>query len=76
LDSDDKIADVVQGYQVAGRDMSYINRRNDLIRAVTLADVNRVIHRLFNPDNFTFVVVGQPPLDASGALAAPTASAH
>lgn len=76
LDSDDKIADVVQGYQVAGRDITYINRRNDLIRAVTLADVNRVIHRLFNPDNFTFVVVGQPPLDASGALAAPTASAH
>ena len=30
------------------------------IRAVTLADVNRVIRRLFNPDAFTFVVVGQP----------------
>jgi zinc protease len=27
---------------------------------VTLADVNRVIRRLFNPDGFTFVVVGQP----------------
>jgi zinc protease len=69
LDSDQKIADVVQGYQVAGRDIGYINHRNDLIKAVTLADVNRVIHRLFNPDNFTFVVVGQPPLDANGALA-------
>jgi zinc protease len=70
LDADQKIADVVQGYQVAGRDIGYINRRNELIKAVTLADVNRVIHRLFNPDNFTFVVVGQPPLDAHGGLAA------
>jgi zinc protease len=69
LDSDQKIADVVQGYQVVGRDIGYINHRNDLINAVTLADVNRVIRRLFNPDNFTFVVVGQPPLDANGALA-------
>ena len=74
LDSNQKIADVVQGYQVAGRDIGYINRRNDLIHAVTLTDVNRVIHRLFNPDNFTFVVVGQPPLDANGALAAPAAA--
>jgi zinc protease len=60
LDSNVKIASVVQGYQVAGRDIEYINRRNDLIAAVTLADVNRVIRRLFNPDAFTFVVVGQP----------------
>jgi len=69
LDSNVKIASVVGGYQSAGRPLDYINRRNDLIRAVTLADVNRVAHRLFNPDNFTFVVVGQPPLDANGGLA-------
>lgn len=60
LDSNSKIASVVHGYQTAGRDIGYVNRRNDLIRAVTLADVNRVIRRLFNPDAFTFVVVGQP----------------
>ena len=60
LDSNAKIASVVHSYQAAGRDLDYINRRNDLIRAVTLADVNRVIRRLFNPDAFTFVVVGQP----------------
>jgi zinc protease len=51
---------VVHGYQAAGRDIDYVNRRNDLIRAVTLDDANRVIRRLFNPDAFTFVVVGQP----------------
>jgi zinc protease len=60
LDSNSKIAGVVFGYQTAGRDIAYINRRNDLIRAVTLEDVNRVIRRLYNPDAFTFVVVGQP----------------
>ena len=60
LDSNVKIAGVVHGYQAAGRDIDYINRRNDLIRAVTLEDVNRVIRRLFDPDGYTFVVVGQP----------------
>ncbi len=66
LDSNVKIASVLHAYQTDGRDIAYINRRNDLIRAVTLDDVNRVIRRLFNPDAFTFVVVGQPVgLDAS-----------
>jgi zinc protease len=65
LDSNSKISGVVHGYQTANRDIDYINRRNDLIRAVTRDDVNRVIRRLFNPDAFTFVVVGQPEgLDA------------
>lgn len=60
LDSDQKIANVIHGYQAAGRDANYVNERNGRIRAVTLDDVNRVIRRLFNPDAFTFVVVGQP----------------
>lgn len=60
LDSNVKIAGIVHGYQAAGRDIEYINRRNDFIRAVSLDDVNRVIRRLFNPEAFTFVVVGQP----------------
>jgi zinc protease len=60
LDSNVKIAGVVHGYQAAGRDIDYVNRRNELIRAVTLDDVNRVARRLFNPDDYTFVVVGQP----------------
>ncbi len=60
LDSDTKIASVVHGYQVAGRDIDYINHRNERIRAVTRDDVNRVARRLFDPAAFTFVVVGQP----------------
>jgi zinc protease len=66
LDSNVKIANVLHAYQTAGRDIDYINRRNALIRAVTLEDVNRVARRLFAPENFTFVVVGQPEgLEAS-----------
>jgi zinc protease len=60
LDSNVNISGVVHGYQTAGRDIDYINRRNDLIRAVTLEHTNRVIRRLFDPDDYTFVVVGQP----------------
>ena len=60
LDSNAKIASVVHGYQVAGRDIGYVNRRNDLIRAVTLEDVRRVAATYMKPENFTFVLVGQP----------------
>jgi zinc protease len=60
LDSNAKISSAVHAYQASGRNIDYINRRNDLIRAVTLDDVNRVIRRLFDPDDYTFVVVGQP----------------
>jgi zinc protease len=60
LDSNVKIASVLHGYQIAGRPIDYVNQRNDLIRAVSRDDVVRVIRRLFNPDSFTFVVVGQP----------------
>ena len=38
----------------------YINKRNGLIEAVTLEDVNRVAKRLLKPDALSFVVVGKP----------------
>lgn len=60
LDSNVKMANVVHAYQTSGRDIDHINRRNALIRAVTVADVNRVARRLFSPENFTFIVVGRP----------------
>src|SRR5262249_16649360 len=41
FDSDVKMASRLSGYQIAGRPVDYVNHRNDLIRAVTLADVNR-----------------------------------
>ena len=40
--------------------IDYLNKRNDLINAVTLDDVARVARRLLRPDALTTVVVGQP----------------
>jgi zinc protease len=60
LDSDSDIAAVLQSFKIAGRDITYVNRRNALIDAVTKADVARAARRLFDPDAFTFVVVGEP----------------
>lgn len=60
LDSNVNIAGTLHSYQWSGRDIGYINRRNSLIDAVTKADVDRVLARLYNPNAFTFVIVGQP----------------
>jgi zinc protease len=60
LDSNENIAGVLQGYQITNRGIDYVNKRNDLISKVTKADVIRVTQRLFDPDKFVFVVVGQP----------------
>jgi len=46
--------------QFQGFDIDYVNVRNDLVRAVTLDDVQRVSSRLADPDALVFVVVGQP----------------
>lgn len=60
LDSNANIAGVLQSYQVTNRGIDYVNKRNDLISKVTKADVVRVTQRLFDPEKFVFVVVGQP----------------
>jgi zinc protease len=60
LDSNVGIASVLSGYHADDRPIDYVNRRNDLIGAVTLADVNRVAARFYDPARFTLIVVGQP----------------
>ncbi len=40
--------------------MDYIQRRNKLIAAVTVADVQRVARRLLQPEALTVVMVGSP----------------
>lgn len=60
LDSNLNIAGALHAYHVNGWGIDYVNRRNALISAVTLEDVNRVIRRVIKPEAFTFVVVGQP----------------
>ncbi|MCB1351604.1 MAG: insulinase family protein [Rhodobacteraceae bacterium] len=60
FDGNGQIAYMLLGLQAAGLDREYVNRRNDLVEAVSLEDVNRVAHRLLDPDALTFVVVGRP----------------
>jgi zinc protease len=60
FDGNQRIANILVGMQLDGYDVGYIARRNDLVRAVTLEDVQRVAARLIRPDELHFVVVGQP----------------
>lgn len=54
------IAGQLVGWQEEDLGIDYFQRRNALIEAVTLADVNRVAKRLVEPDKMMFVVVGKP----------------
>jgi zinc protease len=60
FDGNSRIASQLLGLQIAGLDRDYVNERNALVEAVTLADVERAAARLLDPEALTFVVVGQP----------------
>lgn len=62
FDSNMKIAAILMGFQQDGLGIDYVGKRNDLINAVTLDDVRRVAATYMKPENFTFVLVGQPQL--------------
>lgn len=55
-----KIARALLVYQIDNLGIDFINRRNKLISAVTLDDLDRVAKTLLNPEQLTFVIVGQP----------------
>lgn len=54
------IAGILVAMQQESLPPSYLDTRNDLIRAVTLDDARRVATRLMDPARLTTVVVGQP----------------
>ena len=60
FDGNGAIASIMASMQYQGFDIDYVNRRNDMIRALTLEEVNTMAQRLFQPDKLVFVVVGQP----------------
>lgn len=60
FDGNARIAEILVGMQMQGFPPDYPLTRNDRVRAITLADANRVAARLFDPARLTFVVVGQP----------------
>ncbi|MBU2935974.1 MULTISPECIES: M16 family metallopeptidase [Pacificibacter] len=60
FDGNAPIASILVGMQMSGLERDYIVHRNDLVNAVTLGDLNRVVRELYKPEELTFVVVGQP----------------
>lgn len=47
-------------FQRQNLDIGYVSRRNAMIQAVSLADVQRVAKRLFDPARLTVVIAGGP----------------
>ena len=60
FDGNSSIASIMASMQYQEFDIDYVNRRNDMIRALTLDELNEVAARLFDPEALFFVVVGQP----------------
>jgi zinc protease len=58
--SSGRIASMLVGIQIDNLGIDYMARRNGLIEAVSLADVNRLARQVLNRDRLTIVVVGQP----------------
>lgn len=71
FDSNAKIASQMMGVRRDDLGVDYFDRRNALIEAVTIEDVNRVAAKYLRPSNFTFIVVGEPQGIAATAPAAP-----
>lgn len=66
FDGNGRIASILVGMQQDDLGIDYIPTRNDKVRAVTLADIERVAARLMRPEDLRFVVVGMPEgLDTS-----------
>ena len=58
--SSGRIAKMLLGIQLENLGIDYINRRNELIEAITLEGARRVAKRLYDETQLTIVIVGQP----------------
>jgi zinc protease len=58
--STNAIANILAALQQENLPPDYLDHRADLLNAVTLADIQRVAHRLLDPARLTLVVVGKP----------------
>ncbi len=60
FDTSAKIASQLLSFAINGLDVDYTVKRNDLFRAVTMADARRAAERLYGEDRQFVVAVGQP----------------
>jgi zinc protease len=65
LDSNAKIARTLNAYQRQGLTPDYVEKRNGLINAVTLQQVNAMAKKYYDPAKLVVVIAGTP--DAAGA---------
>lgn len=63
FDSNAKIARNLLGFMQDKMPADYVQHRNDYFEAVTLEDLKRVAAKYMKPENFTFVLVGEPTGD-------------
>lgn len=73
LDSTSRIASMLVSIQYDDLGIDFIERRNDLINAVTVDDARRVARRLLDPERLLTVIVGEPAGLAEGAPGAAAA---
>jgi zinc protease len=67
LDSNAKIARTLNQYQRSGLPADYVMRRNALIDAVTLAKVNEMAKKYFDPSRLMVVIAGTPAAQPKAA---------
>jgi zinc protease len=60
FDTNSKIAAQLLGLMQEGFGPDYVENRNKMIDAVTLADAKRVAARLLKPENLIVTIVGRP----------------
>jgi zinc protease len=71
LDSNAKIARTLNGFQRSGLSADYVEKRNAMIQAVTLAKVNEMAKKYYDPAKLLVVIAGTPAAPAAnGAPAA------
>jgi zinc protease len=72
FDSNAKIARALNGFQRVGLGVDYVEKRNGLIEAVTLEQVNAMARKYYDPARLVIVIAGTPaPAPASASAAAP-----
>ena len=75
LDSNAKIARTLSAYQRSGLSADYVEKRNGMIQAVTLAKVNEMAKKYFDPTRLVIVIAGTPAIGTTQQKAAGTANA-
>jgi zinc protease len=65
LDSNAKIARTLNSFQRSGLGPDYVDKRNAMIEAVSLAQVNQMARKYYDPEKLVVVIAGTPVTAAS-----------